>query len=128
MTIDNHWAFHIVARPMAYADKSDQEVAGMVRMLMRDDLEHESICVAARDRIGKLSHDVATLQGNIESLCRDVREAAGLPLKPCNEVGLIHQIRNAVTSLQMTISSLERWKAEHIKATTETVADKSSAH
>lgn len=39
------------ARPMAYADKSDAEVAGRVRMLMRDQLYHEAVYVAARDRI-----------------------------------------------------------------------------
>lgn len=34
----------------------------MVRMLMREDLDHEGVCVAARDRIGKLSHELATVR------------------------------------------------------------------
>lgn len=37
------------------ADLSDAQVASRVRMLMRDDLDHEMVCVMARDRIRHLS-------------------------------------------------------------------------
>ncbi len=37
------------------ASLSDMEVAGRVRMLMRTDLNHESVCTLARDRIVYLS-------------------------------------------------------------------------
>ncbi len=37
--------------PIACPDWDDVEVAGRVRMLMRNDLEHELICTVARDRI-----------------------------------------------------------------------------
>lgn len=39
----------------AHGHKSDEWVANAVRMLMRTDLDHESICCAARDRIMRLS-------------------------------------------------------------------------
>lgn len=38
---------------------SDIEVAGMVRMLLRSDMNHEYVCVLARDRIVRLSTLVA---------------------------------------------------------------------
>lgn len=44
------------------ANFSDIEVAGKVRMLMRGDLNHESVCVMARDRIMALSKEVARLR------------------------------------------------------------------
>lgn len=37
--------------PIACPDWDDVEVAGRVRMLMRNDLDHELICTVARDRI-----------------------------------------------------------------------------
>lgn len=43
---------------MAYGYKSDHEVADMVRMLMRHDLNHESVVCAARDRIMFLNQQV----------------------------------------------------------------------
>ena len=48
--------------PMSRPDLSDEEVAGQVRMLMRDQLDHESICTLARDRIMALSKRVAELE------------------------------------------------------------------
>lgn len=44
---------------------SDVEMAGEVRMLMRDDLDHEGIVCAARDRILHLSEELAALRGAI---------------------------------------------------------------
>lgn len=46
----------------------DMEVAGMVRMLMRDDLDHEMVCVSARDRIRHLSRCVADALAAIPAL------------------------------------------------------------
>ncbi|EKD89692.1 MAG: hypothetical protein ACD_33C00005G0007 [uncultured bacterium] len=46
---------------MCYGNKSDHWVANEVRMLMRDQLNHESICTAARDRIMYLSQEVQRL-------------------------------------------------------------------
>lgn len=37
--------------PIACPDWDDIEVAGRVRMLMRNDIDHEFICTVARDRI-----------------------------------------------------------------------------
>ena len=41
--------------PILHAEYSDAQVAGVVRMLMRDQLDHEVVCVMARDRIMALS-------------------------------------------------------------------------
>jgi hypothetical protein len=38
---------------------SHEEVAGKVRMLMRDDLDHEVVCTMARDRLMHLIHHLS---------------------------------------------------------------------
>lgn len=43
---------------MTFAELSDLEMANKVRMLMRKALEHEAVCVGARDRIMYLSQQV----------------------------------------------------------------------
>jgi len=43
---------------MVMSNLSDLEVALRVRMLMRSDLDHEAVCVGARDRIMFLSQEV----------------------------------------------------------------------
>jgi hypothetical protein len=44
-----------MARGMtAYADESHMEIAGRVRMMMRESVDHEALCTAARDRIAFL--------------------------------------------------------------------------
>lgn len=45
---------------------TDAEVAGMVRMLMRDQADHEMICVLARDRILEISGRLAQLQADLK--------------------------------------------------------------
>lgn len=47
---------------------SDEQVASKVRMLMRDDLDHEAVCVMARDRIVYLSAVVAERDRQIAEL------------------------------------------------------------
>ena len=47
---------------LAMGDKSHREIAGMVRMLMRTDLQHEAVCLAARDRIAWLAARVEQLE------------------------------------------------------------------
>lgn len=46
----------------AYGHSSHIEVAGMVRMLSRDDLAHEAIICAARDRIEWLAYELEATQ------------------------------------------------------------------
>jgi hypothetical protein len=46
----------------AHGDKSDEWVANAARMLMRNDLDHEAICCAARYRIMRLSLEVERLK------------------------------------------------------------------
>lgn len=55
-----------------HGDKSDDWVAGNVRMLNRTSVDHEAICVAARDRIKRLAQRVAELEAH----CEDVEQAA----------------------------------------------------
>lgn len=51
---------------ITYSKLSDSEMAGMVRMLMRSDLNHESVCVGARDRIMYLSQQLEKLKSAVE--------------------------------------------------------------
>ncbi len=46
---------------MVFGHLSDLEMAGKVRMLMRNDLDHEAVCTGSRDRIMYLSQQVAAL-------------------------------------------------------------------
>lgn len=43
-------------------DLNDYQVASMVRMLMRGDLNHEMVCTLGRDRIMGLSKEIARLR------------------------------------------------------------------
>lgn len=52
------------ARRIDGSDLSDMEVAGRVRMLMRGQLDHESVCTLARDRIVYMADRL----GEIESI------------------------------------------------------------
>lgn len=52
--------------PISGPQYSDIEVAGLVRMLMRDQLNHEMVCVLARDRIVHLSERVAELEEKLK--------------------------------------------------------------
>lgn len=47
---------------LAFAHLSDAEMANYVRMLMRDDLDHEAVLTGARDRIMHLSARIAELE------------------------------------------------------------------
>ena len=47
---------------MCMGHMSDIEVARIVRMLMRTDMDHEAVCVASRDRIMYLSQRVEYLE------------------------------------------------------------------
>jgi hypothetical protein len=46
----------------------DVEVASRVRMLMRDQIDHEAICVTARDRIMWLSQEVERLSEALKAI------------------------------------------------------------
>lgn len=54
----------------------DIEVAGRVRMLYRDQLDHEFICTLARDRIMVLMAEKKALEDEIESLHLDAAGAS----------------------------------------------------
>ena len=52
---------------MSYSHRSDKEVATRVRMLLRDDLDHEAVCTMARDRIMALVKEKAALQARLDA-------------------------------------------------------------
>lgn len=52
---------------------SNAEVAGTVRMLMRNQLDHERVCTLARDRILFLDQELRTTQALLAE-ARDVME------------------------------------------------------
>jgi hypothetical protein len=62
---------------MVFADLSDLELAFKVRMLMRGDLDHEAVCVGARDRIMYLSQQLAEAleMANVQSKLKESAEA-----------------------------------------------------
>lgn len=58
-----------------HGDWSHEEVASHVRMLMRNDIDHEVICTTARDRIIWLARRVAELEAMVQpegNLLREV--------------------------------------------------------
>jgi len=52
----------------SFGHMSDEWVADRVRMLMRNDMYHEAICTAGRDRIMRLSLQVAQLKEELKTL------------------------------------------------------------
>ena len=48
-------------------DWTDEQVAYAVRMLLRDQIDHEAICVLARDRIRDLAAERDRLRGELET-------------------------------------------------------------
>lgn len=61
-------------REAAYPWLSDVEIAGEVRMLMRNDIAHEAVVCAARDRILHLSEELARAQAKlmqVAAVCLD---------------------------------------------------------
>ena len=79
---------------MAYGFKSDMEIADMARMLTRNDLNHEAVCTASRDRIMYLSQQVqkwkdiaeeAAVAGTKVEACKIVDAALEAESKELNE-------------------------------------------
>jgi hypothetical protein len=54
---------------MVFGHLSDLEMAGKVRMLYRDQLDHEAVCVGARDRIMYLSQQNEELSQRVCDDC-----------------------------------------------------------
>lgn len=65
-----------MSRPMIQF--SDEQVASAVRMLTRDQLDHEAICILARDRIRSLAAELDRLREELEK----VRERERVMCKP----------------------------------------------
>lgn len=55
-----------INKPMCGVHLTDEQVAVKVRMLMRNDLDHEAVCLMSRDRIMCLSHEVKQLKYRLE--------------------------------------------------------------
>ena len=71
------WADAYAGRPESYGHLSDKAIADKVRMLMRDDLEHEGIVVAARDRIARLARQLRDAQDTLARIALEYPEVAG---------------------------------------------------
>lgn len=52
-----------------FDDMTDERLATEVRMLMRNDLLHEAVVCAARDRILKISRELANLRAERDAVC-----------------------------------------------------------
>ena len=63
---------------MTYSRLSDLEMANKVRMLMRDDLSHEFVCVGARDRIMYLSQQNSALSDHIDLMVDEFKRIQAL--------------------------------------------------
>lgn len=62
----------VIKENMCMGDRSDIEVASLVRMLMRHDAMHEAICTAGRDRIMYLSQRVAELEQEMTDATKSI--------------------------------------------------------
>ena len=71
---------------MIFNDLTDLQMAFKVRMLMRNDLEHEATCCAARDRIMYLSQQLAEATNEILSYQRIVSSIKGISELTCSLV------------------------------------------
>jgi len=71
---------------------SDAQVAHSVRMLMRDDLDHEAVCVMARDRICYLS---AALEDLTRQLRAEEITGINIRLRTIRECAELMDLHNA---------------------------------
>ncbi len=62
----------VIKETMCMGHLSDIEVAHKVRMLYRTDLDHEAVCVAARDRIMFLSQEVERLKREMSNAATSI--------------------------------------------------------
>lgn len=68
-----HWTDRFQGQVEIYAELSDADIATKVRMLGRNDLEHEPIVQAARDRIARLSRANRNITAENERLTREAK-------------------------------------------------------
>lgn len=69
---EREYTWNGTTHPIGKPHLTDEEMAGEVRMLMRDQLDHEAICTAARDRIMCLVAEKKALQEALESVASPV--------------------------------------------------------
>lgn len=95
---------HNKNRKIGMPDVSDEDLAGRVRMLMRNDLDHEMIVCAARDRIMCLVKEKRELAERVKTLESELAELLGL-LKWMNyRGGLGHDVH---AKIDVMIAKLE---------------------
>lgn len=107
-----------------FGHMSDEWIADRVRMLVRTDLWHEAICTAGRDRIMRLSLEVAELRREVrEWLCEKCSMVYPGPPQPgfacvqcpsCHGITLPRwssELRRAGAQLRQLDSELERLRS-----------------
>jgi hypothetical protein len=85
---------------------SDEEVAGRVRMLMRSDLDHEFVCVLGRDRIKKLSNELAASKAECERLRGEQVQVMRAYDPNCDEYHHAYQVE-AMKSASRLVDSMQ---------------------
>jgi len=80
---------------MAGEKFTDQEVAYMVPMLLRDQIDHEAVCVIARDRIEALVRDRADLRAKLEALADTYAASATAAERRLREVVIAREAAEA---------------------------------
>lgn len=93
-------------KEIAGAHLSDEQVAGMVRMLTRPDADHEIICVAARDRIMALSAEVKRLTAPLEDERLEMLCAVAKQVNYTDE-----QESDAVEAIDAIVAEIKRLRA-----------------
>ncbi|MGV2099013.1 hypothetical protein [Rhizobium sp. 21-4511-3d] len=89
--------------PISYPDLTDEQMAGTVRMLMRNDLCHEGIVCGARDRIMCLVKETAAKDAEIAKL----REALELILPLAKGYAATNNVGNNGAYIAQAEAALE---------------------
>jgi len=94
--------------PISFPQLSDEHMANKVRMLYRSDLDHESVCLGARDRIKCLAAEKEQLL----KACKDVLAALEKATQETGEILWLHNTlpgvhESAMERLQNVIDDAE---------------------
>lgn len=106
---------------LAYGHLGHSEMAGMVYMLGRQDLEHQAVVHGARDRIIWLANQVALKDQEIAELQKQLDQEisnrtgnhVGGVVNPLNDAALVKQTRMA--ALRDVLGVVRNWKTIYVE-------------